>query len=61
MWLYIVHKQPGPDLDSCGPWAIILGGPPPKNYLINVLQTLYTRVGNELVESHTIGSYIIYF
>ena len=23
----------GPDLDSCGPWAIILGGAPPKNYL----------------------------
>ena len=23
-----VH-HPGPDLDSCGPWAIILGGAPP--------------------------------
>ena len=27
------HSSAGPDLDSCGPWAIILGGAPPKNYL----------------------------
>ena len=23
-----LQKYAGPDLDSCGPWAIILGGPP---------------------------------